>query len=291
MARPSRVPVEPGERGQFRAFLETRGLVGGHRVPGEHVHLRTEDGVRLRGTYLPGANPGGPSVVVLHGLFSHRRKPAYAYLADRLSEWGSVLAIDLRGHGRSRGVSTLGDLEALDAEAAARWLRAKGHPWVALVGMSMGGTTAIHAVHRRAHVDAAVVISAPAEFREDPPGEPMQRLRRLWESSLARAGVRAAIGVRLVPPAEWGWPPHPEQMARDAHVPLLVIHGEDDDYFPISDAERLAAAAGDGARLWRVEEFGHAEDGVDAPFAEALMVALDRVHETGRFPAREDVGW
>lgn len=291
MPRTSGPPVEPRDRGQFRAFLETRGFVGGHRAPGRHMHLYAEDGVRLRGTYLPGPNHGGPAVVVLHGLFAHRRKPRYAYLADRLSEWGGVLAIDLRGHGGSGGVSTLGDLEALDAEAATRWLRAHGHPWVALVGMSMGGTTAIHAVHRRADVDAAVIVSAPAEFREDPPGEPMQRLRRMWDSPLARAGVRAAVGVRLVPPARWAKPPNPEQMARDSHVPLLVVHGEDDDYFPIEDAERLAAAAGNGARLWRAERFGHAEDGVDGAFADALISALDQVHRTGGFPSRQDVGW
>lgn len=278
-------------RGRFRAFLEVRGLVGRHRVPARTVELLTEDGVRLRASHLPGPGPDRPAVVLLHGLFGHRRKPRYAYLADRLSEWGGVLAVDLRGHGRSGGVSTLGDLEALDAEAATRWLRAHGHSWIALVGMSMGGTSALHAIHRRAHVDAAVAISAPAEFRNDPPGEPMQRLQRIWASPWARTGVRAALGVRLVAPERWEAPPHPEEMARDAHVPLLVIHGEDDDFFPIEDGERLASAAGAGARLWRLEQFGHAEDGVTPAFADALLAALEHAHATGRFPDKDDVGW
>jgi pimeloyl-ACP methyl ester carboxylesterase len=230
-------------------------------------------------------------VVLLHGLFGNRRKPRYAYLADRLSEWGGVLAVDLRGHGRSGGISTLGNLEALDAEAAARWLRARGHPWVALVGMSMGGTTALHAVHRRAHVDAVVAISTPAEFRNPPVGEPMLRLRRIWDSPWARTGVRAALGVRLVPPGRWEAPPHPEEMARDAHVPVLVVHGEDDDFFPVEDGERLASAAGTDAQLWRLEQFGHAEDGVTPGFADALLAALEHAHATGRFPDREEVGW
>lgn len=278
-------------RGPLRAFLEVRGFVGRHRAPARTVELLAEDGIRLRASYLPGPGTDRPAVVLLHGLFGHRRKPRYAYLADRLSEWGGVLAVDLRGHGRSGGISTLGDLEVLDAEAAIRWLRAQGHPWVALVGMSMGGTTALHAVHRRAHVDAVVAISAPAEFRENPPGEAMQRLQRIWSSPWARTGVRAALGVRLVTPGRWQAPPHPEEMARDAHVPVLVVHGEDDDFFPIEDGERLASAAGDRAQLWRLEQFGHAEDGITPGFAGALTRALDHAHATGGFPERGDVEW
>ena len=282
----------PGERrrGALRRFLETRGVVGGHRAPHVETRLVAADGTRLHATYLPGPHGSGAAVLLVHGFAAHRKKPSYAYLADVLAERVHVLSLDLRGHGGSGGASTLGDREALDVEAGIGWLRAYGHPHVTVVGMSMGGTSALHAGARDAGADALVAISAPARLRRDPESEPMQRLRTIWESPVMRTGMRALVNVRVVPPAAWTAPPHPEEAAASVRVPLLVVHGEDDAYFPFSDAEALAARAAGPAVLWREPAgFGHAEDGVTREFVERLVAAVVRVHHHGRFPDREEL--
>src|SRR5579875_3644259 len=46
-----------------------------------------------------------------------------------------------------------------------------------------------------------------------------------------------------------------------APVPLLVVHGDRDEYFPVDHAQRIYDAAGDPKELWIVPGFGHAESG------------------------------
>lgn len=279
----------PERRGAWRAFLETRGVVGGHTAPHAHVALRSEDGTRLAATWLPGPHGDAPAVVLAHGFAAHRRKPAYARLADHLAVQAHVLAVDLRGHGHSAGATTLGDREALDLAGAVAWLRDRGHDRVVLVGASMGGTSVMHALSRGVEVAAAVVVSTPAELQHDPTTAAMQRLKRHWESRASRVGLRVGLGVRVVPPIRWRHPGHPREFAAEVEVPLLVVHGADDAYFPTADAEALAAAAPCG-RLWlEPDGFGHAEDGFTPGFAARLGQAIVTAVADGRFPARDEV--
>lgn len=276
-------------RGPVRRFLEARGVLGGHRAAHALVRLTAADGTRLAATYLPGPGVAAPAVVLLHGFGANRRKPAYAALADALSRTSHVLSLDLRGHGESGGTCTLGDLEVLDVDAAIDWLRRFGHPWVALVGVSMGATAALHAAATRSRPDAVAIVSAAARFREVPETAPMQRLHDIWVTPWKRHGLRAAIGVRLVAPALWVPPEHPEDLARQVDVPLLVVHGADDPYFPLGDAEDLAAAGSSGVLWAEPDGFGHAEDGLQPGFATALARAILVAQRTGRFPSREEV--
>lgn len=277
-------------RGPLRRWLETRGLLGGHERATRTIRLRTADGVRLTASHLAGPSYGAGAVVLAHGFAARRSKPAYAYLADELSRDLDVLSLDLRGHGQSGGVCTLGAREAYDVEAALAWLRERGHRWVAAVGLSMGATAVLHAAHRGAGFDGVVTISATSHLRPVPETEPMRRLDRVWSSGWGRAGLRGLLGVRVVPPARWRPPPHPADMVGGIPAPFLVVHGRGDPYFPASDARELVARAGGPARLWlEPRAFGHAEEGVTPRFVTALAGALERTRVTGTFPSREEV--
>ena len=196
-----------------------------------------------------------------------------------------VLSLDLRGHGASGGACTLGDREAEDVTAALRWLRGTGHDHVVTIGASMGATAALHATALGAPTDAVVSVSGPAWFRDPPDTAALQRLHTIWTRPAARAGMRVAFGVRVAGPAAWRPPPHPADLAVRA-VPLLVVHGADDAYFPPADADALHAAAPSGSALWQEPHgFGHAEDGFSAAFVDRLTTAVLAVAEDGRFPA------
>jgi uncharacterized protein len=265
-------------------------VLGGHVLDHVDTRLRSADGTLLQGTYLPGPAPSPGAVLLLHGFAANRRKPAYARLADGLARRLSVLALDLRGHGGSGGSSTFGDREAEDALAGIGWLRRYGHRKVVLVGMSMGGTAALHATWLGAEVDGVVAISAPARFRDPPFEGPMKRLHALWESPLQRRAMHAIAGISVAGPEAWTGPPDPVVMVSACEVPLLVVHGADDGYFPASDGAELAAAAGGPSVLWEEPVgFGHAEDGLTPAFVDALRRAVLAVFEEGRFPARDEV--
>jgi uncharacterized protein len=253
------------------------------------ARLRASDGTALAASYLPG--PGGEAAVLLaHGFAANRRKPAYARLADGLASRLPVLALDLRGHGGSQGWCTLGDREALDVEAGVAWLRAMGHRRVVVVGLSMGGTAVLHAASSGMALDGVVTISAPARFRDVPENDPTRRLKRIWDSPSQRQVMRFGLGVRLAGPARWRRPEHPVLMAGRVRSPTLVVHGEDDAYFPVEDAEVIAEAVGGPVRLWiEPRGFGHAEDGLTPGFVDALGRAIVTSLRRGEFPARQDI--
>jgi uncharacterized protein len=284
---PSQAPAGR-RRGSVRALLETRGHVGGFATPHLHASLTAADGIRLRGSYLAGPSPDAPAVVLAHGFAAHRRKPRYALLADHLRAHVHVLALDLRGHGESAGASTLGDREALDVAAGVRWLRGLGHAHVGVIGLSMGGTSALHAAAAGAGrpdgPDSVVVVSTPARLLDPPQTAPMQRLHDVWTTPWKRHGLRLALRVTVVPPAAWTAPPDPADAAGACRVPLLVVHGEDDAYFPVTDADEIASAAGGPVTVWREPAgFGHAEDGASADLADRLGGAVTTAALTGRF--------
>jgi len=294
-AHPSNYAVAR-DRTVLHAWAETRGLVGRHTAASRLVRLRAADGTRLEASLLPGPTNGGtggtdkPAVVLLHGFSAHRRKPRYAWLADELATRFTVLAPDLRGHGTSGGTSGLGSTEHHDVAAAVDHLRHRGHGWIAVVGVSMGATSAAHAAVRGVTRDATVLVSGPGWIELEPTSRPMQQLRAVWRSSAGRGALRATTGVRVQHPDRWTAPPDPADAVRQLDSPLLVVHGTDDHYFSIAHAEAVAGAA-DSAVLWREPTFGHAEDGFVDPFGRRLTDALRHVHVHGTFPAREASPW
>lgn len=243
-----------------------RKLVGG----AESVRLVTDDGVALSGLHLPardadttGVTGAGIAFVVAHGFTCSVRRPVFQAICRHLSRFGGVVACDFRGHGGSRGRSTMGAREVLDVRAAVRWARHRGYRRVASVGFSMGGSVVLrHAALYRdgaGAVDAVASVSAPSRwYILDTPS--MRRVHWLCETALGRTTARL-IGTRI--DRAWHRPPLSpvELVGRIPPTPLLVVHGDRDAYFTLEHPHALAAAAGSGAELWVEPGFGHAESG------------------------------
>lgn len=130
----------------------------------------TEDGVELSLYRWAGAAPVRATVALLHGLAEHAGR--YAPLAERLNAARiELVAVDLRGHGRSPGERTWiarFDEYLLDAQALIGAAAREGVP-LFLMGHSMGGTVAalfaierLAAFDREVHPVAGLVLSSPA---------------------------------------------------------------------------------------------------------------------------------
>jgi acylglycerol lipase len=132
--------------------------------------VRTADGVELALYRWPSGAPMRATVALLHGLAEHAGR--YAALADRLAAAGiELVAIDLRGHGRSPGERTW--VESFDAylDDAQALLEAASRPGTPLflMGHSMGGTIATcFAIERlaafadRTRPLSGLILSSPA---------------------------------------------------------------------------------------------------------------------------------
>lgn len=277
------------ERTALHRLAEVRGWTGGFRAPHRTVGLTTDDGVELAASWLPGPSKEAPAVVVLHGFAAHRRKPAYAALADHLAARANVLAVDLRGHGQSQGACQLGAEEWRDVHAAVDTLRGRGHDRVVVVGLSMGGTATAHALARGLEVDGAALISSSARHWDlSRPGITM--LHDLVHAPVKRRVWQAVAGFKMVPPDQIAHYPDPVELVAQTSVPLLIVHAPDDDYFAVSHAEALHAAAGGSATLWiEPPGFGHAEQGITPAFTHRLADAIATLTRTGAFPPHPPV--
>jgi uncharacterized protein len=256
-----------------RARWRTHGLIGGvsrahagYGVPHSSVWFDTSDGVRLAGTLLPG--PGGDAAVVLvHGFNGYRTKPKIRLLAEGLSRRFPVLVFDLRGHGNSEGWCTGGELEALDVHAAVEYLRRRGYSRIVTVGASLGGIAVILAAGAAGDADAVVAISTPARWGTSDT-KAVRRMTWVFTHQVGRFAFHRLFGTRIN--LEWGNPAPPLEAVMKIEVPLLIIHGANDHFFPAGDAEALFANANEPKRLKIVERFGHAEDGFTDAFAADL---------------------
>ena len=235
--------------------------VGAGRQYGEvsvqPLTLYSIDGVRIDAGHLPGAD--GLCLVLAHGFTGAWRQPRTRQIAAVLNRVGGVLAIDLRGHGRSGGRSTVGDREVLDVDAAVRHARHLGYERVGLVGFSMGGVVVVRHAALHGGVDAVVAVSAPARwyYRET---KPMRRVHWAIEQRWGRVAARIVKNTRI-DSGRWAQVPEaPHEVAgRIAPAPFLVVHGDADPFLPVDHAEQLYGAASDPRELWIEHGFGHAE--------------------------------
>jgi pimeloyl-ACP methyl ester carboxylesterase len=231
---------------------------------GSGQSLTTGDGVRIDAHHDPG--PAELGIVVAHGFTGAWRRPAVRRAAAVLSRVGGVVSFDFRGHGRSGGLSTVGDREVLDLAAAVGWARELGYQRVATVGFSLGAAVALrHAAQAGPGELAGVVaVSGPSRwyYRDT---VAMRRVHWLIEKPLGRLTGRVWRRTRI---ASSGWHTVPEPpdtaAARIAPTPLLVVHGDADALFPVAHAHALYAAAGEPKQLWIEPGFGHAENAAPA---------------------------
>jgi len=222
------------------------------------VALSTTDAIRLQAAFWPAPDPT-LGVVVVHGFTGSSRHASVRRICVGLAEGGAaVLAPDLRGHGRSGGLSTAGDLEIHDVAAAVAWLRAAGYGQVAVLGWSMGGSIVLRYAGLGGDTDAVVSVSSPGEWYERGT-RAMRVVHWMCETRSGRLTCRVVRRTRLSPA---GWVQVPESPAelvgRIAPTPLLIVHGDADHYFPLRHVDVLAAAAPD-ATVWIERGMAHAE--------------------------------
>jgi alpha-beta hydrolase superfamily lysophospholipase len=227
-----------------------------HDVPGSIFEVRADDGVVIRGVRFPG--PTTTAFVLGHGFCGSRR--SVAPLARKLALRGTVYALDFRGHGSSEGLTTLGNLEALDVHAVVELARAEcPSARVVTIGASMGGIAVLREAACFGASDAVVSISAPAEWMGQQ--RRARLLGKLVTSRLGRAAAKRFMNTRIEP--LWMSPPPPVELVADIRVPMLIVHGATDPYVDPAQAKRLHDASGNRASLRVISRYGHAEAGFD----------------------------
>jgi fermentation-respiration switch protein FrsA (DUF1100 family) len=212
----------------------------------EDVRLEAADGTPLRAWHWP--QKRGTTVLVLHGNAGNRADRRH--LGEGLAALGyGAFLLDYRGYGGSGGAPTEAGLLA-DAEAAVRWLRARGEERLVYYGESLGcGVVAALAAREpprgvvfHAGADSLVHVAKKAY-----PWLPVGLLMRDRFDAAARM--------------------------RGVACPVLAVHGEDDTLIEPARGRALLDAAAGRKEWWLVPGAGH-NDIVDAA-GQAFFARLD----------------
>lgn len=239
----------------------------------------------------PGEVQPGPGVIVCHGfpigpLDARRSAGTYSELVDRMArQLGCVaMAFTFRGCGDSEGSFSLqGWVDDLRA-AVSHLTQLADLDGVILVGTNTGGSIAVSVGVDDPRVTAAALLGPRADFDDwaDHPRRFLEHAREI-----------GAIRDRRFPESVDEWSREfrrfrPVASARRfAPRPLLVMHGDDDDRVPVSDARQLVNAHGD-AELSLLPGAGHRLR--HDPRAVAILLGwLDRVRSAQVHPSTEVV--
>jgi fermentation-respiration switch protein FrsA (DUF1100 family) len=221
--------------------------------------LVTDDGVPIDAVHLP--QESDLAIVLAHGFTLSWQRPAVWRIATRLNRIAGVVSFDFRGHGRSGGLSTLGDQEIKDLDVAVAYARELGYERVAAVGFSMGASIVVRYAGLVGSLDAAVSVSGPGHWYYRGT-ERMRRVHFAVEHRVGRLATKMLTKTRISS-GQWDPTPMPpdEAAAQISPIPLLIVHGDTDPYFPVYHAHQLYDAAREPKELWLVPGFGHAESG------------------------------
>ena len=224
----------------------------------DDVYVMTSDGVRINGWYVPAPPTADGSTVTLlwfHGNAGNLsdRVHQLRQLHDRLGV--DIFMIDYREYGRSEGeVSEAGTY--LDAEAALVYVR--GRPGgltrrIVYYGQSLGSAVAVE-LARRSPPDGLILeapfLSIQAMAKSVVPLLPVGALVSTKYDSLSKIGA--------------------------IHVPLLILHGDQDEVVPYAQGRRLFAAANEPKRYFTIVGARHNDTYVigGAAYFDALRTFL-----------------
>jgi hypothetical protein len=230
----------------------------------EEVVFSSRDGTALSGWFIPAVGEAQGTILHLHG--NAENMTSHFGFVDWLPAAGfNLFVFDYRGYGQSAGRPHRAGVYE-DAGAALVYLRSRDDidPTRLLVfGQSLGGALALAMVGggERQGVRAVVVESSFYSYRSivrDSIGK--MPLFSFVKTPLARILITDDLS-----PADY--------VGRIAPIPLLLIHGTEDEIIPFRHAELLLERAQEPKTLWRVEGGNHTVAFIapDSPYRHRLV--------------------
>lgn len=219
--------------GQRRLIYQPPADAKGYFPTGfDRAPLHTSDGLDLTAAYRRAAD-GRPTLVYFHG--NGDSLAGAERMSDLLARRGfGLLLVEYRGYGHNPGSPTEEGLYR-DGRAALDWLAKQGIAGskVVLIGYSLGSGVASQLAAER---DAAALILI----------SPFSRLTDAASHHLPYVPVRWLLRDRYAS----------IDKLRGRHLPVFVLHGDDDRVIPLEEGRRLAGAI-PGARFEIVHGAGH----------------------------------
>ncbi len=231
-------------------------------VPYEAVEMTARDGCRLYGRYYHAAE-GAPLHIQFHGWRSTADHDFGGGHKLARSLGHNILLVDQRAHGKSAGHTlTFGVRERYDcADWAAYAAQRFPTSPILLSGISMGAATVLMAA------ELPLPPSVVGIMADCPYSSPAAIIRKVCEEvhvpgwlamPFLHLGAAVFGGFKLADHGAEGAVAH-------ATLPILLIHGEADDFVPCDMSRRIAAACASEITFLTVPGAGHGASFLEAP--------------------------
>ena len=138
-------------------------------IAANELVLITEDNLKIAAWEVEAENPKAV-IICLSGIHNPSVTAFFGHSVMFQNNGYASVLVEMRAHGASEGnVISLGMTEYKDAQAAAAWIRSQekynGIP-VAVMGLSMGASTAINTIGQTPKIDALISLSAFSGFAD-----------------------------------------------------------------------------------------------------------------------------
>ena len=217
------------------------------------------DGYVLHVELLKNPDDSGKYVIITHG-YSDNRCGALKYVPTYLDLGYNCIIYDLRGHGENeRTVTTYGLLESEDllriiADTRERYdVRMLG-----LHGESLGAATTVTALKAAPDVDFAVADCGFSDIESVLKGGCRRAHAPAFLVDAADIGARILYGYSLKQM-------RPIDSLDNNMIPILFIHGGDDDLIPPENSARMRERTAGYAEFWEMPGAGHARSVLTDP--------------------------
>jgi fermentation-respiration switch protein FrsA (DUF1100 family) len=199
------------------------------------IELASDDGTRLSAWWLETPGKALGTVVFLHG--NAENISTHLGSVYWLPEAGyQVLLLDYRGYGHSQGTPILPEIFD-DIAASIDWVRqepdAQQKP-VFVLGQSLGASM------------AGYVVATRSELRADLSGVVLDAGFASYAETAREVASRHWLTWLFQYPVAWSMPDNfdlIDHIGAISPVPLLIVHGTQDEVIPFSNGERLFEAA------------------------------------------------
>ncbi len=245
-------------------------------LPYEEVSIKSFDGIILKAKYYH-IGDNLPVAILMHGYggVGERDFAGSIPMLRRLNH--NILLVDQRAHGISQGRTvTFGIKEHRDCLGWIGYLNNRfGNPNILLMGVSMGGATVLMASALDLTDNVKCVV---ADCPYDTPKNVINcvigsilKLNPKFLYALAKASAKVFGRFNLEENS-------PQKAISNAKVPILLIHGDEDNFVPCSMSKNLHNISLEKTQLHIIKGSGHALNQISAPveYEEVLSQFIQR---------------
>ena len=249
-------PEEPLRGQQYDAVSEHISRIVGvmKKYTFEEITILSQDGLKLYGRYYH-FKDGAPIEIIFHGYRSHAFRDCSGghSLARKIGY--NVLVVDQRAQGNSEGRTiTFGIRERYDLYNWVCYCVNRFGPDVKLVlsGLSMGAATVLMAADQNLPNVTCIIADSPYST----PIAIIEKVARDQHYPVALCRPFIHLGARLFGGISLN-ECSAKNTVQNAQVPILLIHGEDDQMVPFSMSLEIAACCSSPVQVATFPGAGH----------------------------------